>query len=71
MFPELTILGQKRRKSKPADLPQAIRERMKKAFAECHRAVLACEDDSGRKRCELFRELPDKRVSVVHLSAGS
>jgi len=36
---------------------------MKKAFAECHRAVLACEDETGRKRCELFRELPDKRVS--------
>jgi len=40
-----------------------MRERMKKAFAECYRAVLACEDESGRKRCELFRDLPDKRVS--------
>jgi len=37
---------------------------MKKAFAECLRAVLACEDESGRKRCELFRELPDKRVGI-------
>ena len=35
---------------------------MKKAFAECYRAVLACDDGSGRKRCELFRELPDKSV---------
>ena len=35
---------------------------MKKAFAECYRAVLACEDETGRKRCELFRDLPDKRV---------
>ena len=35
---------------------------MKKAFAECYRAVLACDDGSGRKRCELFRELPDKIV---------
>ncbi len=34
---------------------------MKKAFMECHKAVLACEDENGRKRCELFRELPDKR----------
>jgi ATP-dependent helicase STH1/SNF2 len=34
---------------------------MKKAFLECYKAVLACEDENGRKRCELFRELPDKR----------
>lgn len=34
---------------------------MKKAFMECYKAVLACEDEGGRKRCELFRELPDKR----------
>jgi ATP-dependent helicase STH1/SNF2 len=34
---------------------------MKKAFMECYKAVLACEDETGRKRCELFRELPDKR----------
>lgn len=27
---------------------------------ECHKAVLACEDETRRKRCELFRELPDK-----------
>ncbi|KAJ3562092.1 hypothetical protein NP233_g9787 [Leucocoprinus birnbaumii] len=43
------------------DLAPAVREKMKKAFAECHKAVLACEDETGRKRCELFRELPDKR----------
>ena len=36
---------------------------MKKAFMECYRAVLACEDETGRKRCELFREVPDRRVS--------
>ncbi|KAF8887716.1 SNF2 family N-terminal domain-containing protein [Infundibulicybe gibba] len=55
----------KRRKTKPVanngDLPAAVRDKMKKAFAECHRAVLACEDETGRKRCELFKELPDKR----------
>jgi len=33
---------------------------MKKIFNECYRAVVACEDADGRKRCELFRELPDK-----------
>ncbi|KAG6841530.1 hypothetical protein C0991_009895 [Blastosporella zonata] len=53
----------KRRKTKTAngDLPASVRDQMKKAFAECHRAVLACEDETGRKRCDLFRELPDKR----------
>lgn len=35
---------------------------MKKVFNEVHKAVLSCEDKDGRKRCELFRELPDKRV---------
>lgn len=39
---------------------------MKKAFNECYRAVLTCEDETGRKRCELFRELPDRRVRSYH-----
>jgi len=54
----------KRRKTKTAvngELPTNVREQMKKAFTECHRAVLACEDETGRKRCDLFRDLPDKR----------
>ncbi|KAG6902971.1 hypothetical protein C0995_008544 [Termitomyces sp. Mi166 len=60
---KLTHAKQKRRKTKTAngELPASVREQMKKAFAECHRAVLACEDETGRKRCDLFRELPDKR----------
>jgi hypothetical protein len=44
---------------------------MKKAFSDCYKAVTACEDETGRKRCELFRELPDKRVSLdpaIHIS---
>jgi ATP-dependent helicase STH1/SNF2 len=41
----------------------AVRDRMTKAFMECYRAVLACQDETGRKRCELFREVPDRRVS--------
>lgn len=49
------------------DLVPAIKDKMKKAFNEVHKAVLACEDKDGRKRCELFRELPDKRVSGRHL----
>src|ERR1700722_3264233 len=46
----------------PPDVPPVIREKMKKAFNECYKAVVACEDDSGRKRCDLFKELPDKRA---------
>ncbi|KAL0581366.1 ATP-dependent DNA helicase Snf21 [Marasmius crinis-equi] len=54
----------KRRKTKSgggSDVSPAVRDRMKKAFNECYKAVLACEAEDGRKRCELFRELPDKR----------
>ncbi|KAF5361681.1 hypothetical protein D9758_007383 [Tetrapyrgos nigripes] len=53
---------QKRRKTKNSSDPSpAVREKMKKAFNECYKAVIACEAEDGRKRCELFRELPDKR----------
>ncbi|KAJ3751098.1 SNF2-family ATP dependent chromatin remodeling factor snf21 [Lentinula detonsa] len=52
---------QKRRKTKSSDLSPAIREKLKKAFNECYKAVLACEAEEGRKRCELFREVPDRR----------
>jgi ATP-dependent helicase STH1/SNF2 len=38
---------------------------MKKIFNECYRAVVALEDADGRKRCELFRELPDRHVSLA------
>lgn len=58
----LTKVLQKRRK-KTQELPPALQNKMKKAFLECHKAVMACEDETGRKRCELFKELPDKRVS--------
>jgi ATP-dependent helicase STH1/SNF2 len=34
---------------------------MKKAFNECYKAIMNCTDENGRKRCDLFRELPDKR----------
>ncbi|KAA1480179.1 hypothetical protein DENSPDRAFT_846489, partial [Dentipellis sp. KUC8613] len=30
------------------------------------KALLACTDETGRKRCELFRDLPDKRLSTIH-----
>jgi len=52
----------KRRKTKAKDAPGSIKERMKKAFNECFKAVVSCEEpDTGRKRCELFREIPDRR----------
>jgi len=51
----------KRRKTKPKDMPPQLRERMKRALNECYRAVMNYEDETGRKRCELFKELPDRR----------
>jgi ATP-dependent helicase STH1/SNF2 len=51
----------KRRKLKTIELPTAVKERMKKAFNECYKAITSCTDETGRKRCDLFRELPDKR----------
>ncbi|KAI0693670.1 SNF2 family N-terminal domain-containing protein [Cytidiella melzeri] len=53
----------KRRKTKPADVTPAIRDKMKKAYNECYKAVQACEDEAGtRRRCELFLSLPDKKT---------
>ena len=56
----LTIV-KKRRKVKILELPTAVKERMKKAFNECYKAIMNCTDENGRKRCDLFREPPDKR----------
>lgn len=55
---------QKRRKTKAPDVEPPVRDRMKKAFNEIYKAVLDCRDETGRKRCELFREVPDRRVRV-------
>ncbi|KAH9011009.1 hypothetical protein EDB85DRAFT_2230956 [Lactarius pseudohatsudake] len=51
----------KRRKVKTSEPPTVLKERMKKAFNECYKAIMNCADENGRKRCDLFRELPDKR----------
>ncbi|KAH9964520.1 SNF2 family N-terminal domain-containing protein [Russula dissimulans] len=51
----------KRRKLKTVELQTTVKERIKKAFNECYRAIMSCSDETGRKRCDLFRELPDKR----------
>jgi ATP-dependent helicase STH1/SNF2 len=51
----------KRRKVKTVEPPTAAKERLKKVFNECYKAIMNCVDENGRKRCDLFRELPDKR----------
>ena len=51
-----------RRKTKPTDIPAAVKEKMKKALNEAHKAVVNCEDETGRRRSDLFRELPDRKV---------
>jgi len=33
---------------------------MKKLFAECNRVITNLTDETGRKRCELFKELPSR-----------
>ena len=48
--------------NKTSVIVPAMKERMKKAFNEVHKAVLACEDTDGWKGCELFYELLDRRV---------
>lgn len=35
---------------------------MKKLFQQIHATVASCTDETGRKRCELFKDLPDKKV---------
>lgn len=53
---------------KTGEMPGNVRERMRKVFNECYHAVQVCEDpDTGRRRWELFKELPDRRVNVTHL----
>ncbi|VDC02001.1 unnamed protein product [Peniophora sp. CBMAI 1063] len=46
---------------KGPELTPAVKEKMKKAFNEVYKALMNCTDETGRKRCELFRELPDRR----------
>ncbi|CAE6505414.1 unnamed protein product [Rhizoctonia solani] len=42
-------------------VPQPMRERMKAAFQVCHQAVQALYTPEGHQRCELFKELPDRK----------
>ncbi|KAI0079061.1 hypothetical protein K474DRAFT_1659535 [Panus rudis PR-1116 ss-1] len=51
----------KRRKTKAPEITPAMKEKMKKAFNECYRAVLNASDETGRKRSELFKELPNRK----------
>lgn len=61
------IPDSKRRKTaapaKGDTVPPHIRDRMKKAFQEIYKAVQSCVAEDGRSRCELFRELPNRRAS--------
>ncbi|KZV83895.1 hypothetical protein EXIGLDRAFT_742051 [Exidia glandulosa HHB12029] len=50
----------KRRKTGTDPIDPATRARMKRAFDACYKAVQQCEDEHGRKRCELFKELPSR-----------
>ncbi|KAI0641156.1 SNF2 family N-terminal domain-containing protein [Trametes meyenii] len=50
----------KRRKKGP-ELPPPLKEKMKKSLNDVHKAVQNLEDDTGRRRSDLFRELPDRR----------
>lgn len=44
---------------------------MKKSLNEVHKAVMGAKDVDGRARCDLFREVPDKRVSTVAMASDS
>jgi len=50
----------KRRKTKD-DVTPSQRVRMKDAFTACMQAVMECTDHEGRRRCDMFRELPSRK----------
>lgn len=45
-------------------LSPAVKEKLKKAMNDCYKAIVNITDETGRKRCEMFKELPDKSVSL-------
>ena len=50
---------------KTPEHPPQVCERMRKVFNECYCTVQLAEDpESGRRRWELFKELPDRRVRL-------
>jgi len=59
---EIDGRDQKRRKVQPVGgtLSASARERMKKAFDRCYKAVQNLYDEDGRQRCVLFKDLPNK-----------
>jgi len=60
---------QKRRKTGKAgpELTAPVKEGMKAAFNECYKAVLNCTDSEGRRRADLFKEIPDKYVRAFFI----
>lgn len=55
---------QKRRKTKD-DVTPSQRARMKEVFVNCMQAVMDCVDVDGRKRCEMFKELPSRKARLL------
>ncbi|CAE7107141.1 unnamed protein product [Rhizoctonia solani] len=58
--------AQKRRRTQGAgaaapQISQAMRDRMKAAFQVCHQTIQGLQDEKGRQRCELFKELPNRK----------
>ncbi|KAH7344478.1 SNF2 family N-terminal domain-containing protein [Rhizoctonia solani] len=52
-------------------VPPPMRERMRAAFQACHQAIQGLYGPDGHQRCELFKELPDRKVypdyyEVIH-----
>ncbi|CAE6403859.1 unnamed protein product [Rhizoctonia solani] len=52
-------------------VPPAMRERMRAAFQACHQAIQGLYGPDGHQRCELFKELPDRKIypdyyDVIH-----
>jgi hypothetical protein len=64
----LLTLSQKRRKTAKVTLDTATIQKMKKIFQQIYAAVVATTDETGRKRCELFKDLPDKKVNSTNSS---
>ncbi|CAE6467441.1 unnamed protein product [Rhizoctonia solani] len=58
---------QKRRKTQnpgagTPQVPQPMRDRMRAAFQVCHQTVMALTGPDGHQRCELFKDLPDRKI---------
>ncbi|KAG8987114.1 hypothetical protein FRB90_003591 [Tulasnella sp. 427] len=62
------LWNQKRRRTQatsltanPVNNAPSSRQTMKKLFDECIKTIMNLTDETGRKRCELFKELPSRK----------